>query len=413
MIPRSNFDARPPPPASPPRKLTTDHLSSVRPYASREMVESVSSSKTATSNREGNTASALPSSSASTQERSVVAGVGLQELYKSPNSAVERALRMVIIGHNPSHQSWTKGHYYANPANRMWPILSKTGIVPKSFTCYDDQHCPSQVGIGFTDCLLGHCETHSARIDDNNLVASKASLYARLIDHCHRVSQDWGIPIEMAYPRVVAFAGVRQYRALFANEKKTDHSRKRKGSDALVKLDMFYDAAPSKLRKVDDDGDGKEAVETIVLSDDGESREEAVGQRDRSPIPVELHDEFQRGLWHLPGEEGKTYFGVQLSKPPDWPLLLQNSVVVLLPSTSGAAAMTTEAREAPYFLLSKLLRVLRYDGADNTKRSPPMWFYEKTDSGSSELTSSSVPEPAATAAKTGRTYDEIIILDDD
>lgn len=319
---------------------------------------------------------------------------------------------MVIIGHNPSHQSWTKGHYYANPANRMWPILSKTGIVPKTFTCYDDQHCPSQVGIGFTDCLLGHCETHSAKIDDDNLVASKASLYARLIDHCHRVSRDCDIPIEMAYPRVVAFAGVRQYRALFANEKKIDSSRKRKGSDLLVKLDMFYDTVPSKIQKVDDD-DGNEAVETIVLSDDGDSRPEAARPRRRPPIPVELHEEFQRSLWSLPSEEGKTYFGVQLSKPPDWPLLLQNSVVVLLPSTSGAAAMTTEAREAPYFLLSKLLRMLRYDDADHSKSSPPMWVYEKSERDSPDRTSLSEIEPATAATTTGKTYEDIIILDDD
>lgn len=407
----SKFAYRPDPSRLSHRDMAIDRLSSIRPHEHRENVASTSSHQTtiANPNAEGKT------STCAQEKTTIVAGVGLQELYKSPNSSIERALRMVIIGHNPSHQSWTKGHYYANPANRMWPILSKTGIVPKSFTCYDDQHCPSQVGIGFTDCLLGHCETHSAKIEDDNLIASKASLYARLIDHCHRVSRDCGIPIESAYPRIIAFAGVRQYRALFANEKKAvDASRKRKGSDLLVKLDMFYDVAPSKTRKLHDGDDKEAAIQTIVISDDDESRECAAVQSSDAPIPLDLLEEFQRGVWSLPSEEGKTYFGVQLSKPPDWPVLLQNSVVVLLPSTSGAAAMTTEAREAPYFLLSKLLQMLRYDDANESKASPPIWLHERNDNGRTDLTTSLKAEQAQeSTTKTERTYDEIIVLDDD
>lgn len=48
------------------------------------------------------------------------------------------------------------GHYYANPSNRMWPILIKTGMAPDPKKgCKNDDVMPEAVGIGFTDVGQG------------------------------------------------------------------------------------------------------------------------------------------------------------------------------------------------------------------------------------------------------------------
>lgn len=65
---------------------------------------------------------------------------------------------MIIVGHNPSEKAWELGHYYGNPSNRMWKLLSAAGIVPPNFTASNDDDCPITSGVGFTDvvcmCLL-------------------------------------------------------------------------------------------------------------------------------------------------------------------------------------------------------------------------------------------------------------------
>ncbi len=58
------------------------------------------------------------------------------------------------------------GHYYANPTNRFWPLLRKTGIVPDDFGAEDDDRCLS-IGIGFTDvrcCAARQCFCCSSKI---------------------------------------------------------------------------------------------------------------------------------------------------------------------------------------------------------------------------------------------------------
>lgn len=57
------------------------------------------------------------------------------------------------MGHNPSEKAWELGHYYANPSNRMWKLLSAAGIVPTRFVASNDDDCPIQCGVGFTDVV--------------------------------------------------------------------------------------------------------------------------------------------------------------------------------------------------------------------------------------------------------------------
>jgi hypothetical protein len=59
-------------------------------------------------------------------------------------------------------------------------------------------------------------DSKSSNINSKMLVKSIQSFYQRLINHCHRVSIDnHHISIESCCPKVIAFVGVRQWKALF------------------------------------------------------------------------------------------------------------------------------------------------------------------------------------------------------
>lgn len=73
----------------------------------------------------------------------------------------EWPLRVIVVGHNPSEKAWELGHYYGNPSNRMWKLLSSAGIVPPDFTASDDDVCPITSGVGFTDVV---CNTRSIQV---------------------------------------------------------------------------------------------------------------------------------------------------------------------------------------------------------------------------------------------------------
>ena len=217
----------------------------------------------------------------------------LVEKYFTPGY-IEKPLRLIIIGHNPSQKSWEQGHYYANPSNRMWNILRECGIIPINFTHENDDDCPNSLGIGFTDLGTGYPETDSSKISDMMLNEWKSSLYQRLIDHVNRAG---------ASPKIIAFAGIKQFKAIFPSN---------------------YFKVVNKKRKLENN--------------------------------VTIIEELNSFI-----------YGIQTILPSDWPKLLKSSIVIVCPSTSGAAAMTNEVRINPYRELSTLLKDIPWPLPTSTK----------------------------------------------
>jgi TDG/mug DNA glycosylase family protein len=246
---------------------------------------------------------------------------GLVELY-CDESGVERPLKLLIVGHNPSDQSWEKGHYYANPSNRMWPLLAKASIVPSHFTAVHDKRCPGELGIGFTDIMSGVAETHSSTISDSTFQSFKHSFYKRVSAHVKRagVGEENTSVETAAYPRVIAFAGVRQWKALFP---------------------AGYFEAKGKSKRAPEPGQPSVAQ---LFGKYGNPAGIAVVQEAAVP-PAET-----------PSAPAGLKYGLQTERPSDWPSALAASEVFLLPSSSGAAAMTTAEREGPYLALGQLLQ---------------------------------------------------------
>ncbi|KAG1651377.1 hypothetical protein FOA52_006965, partial [Chlamydomonas sp. UWO 241] len=118
-------------------------------------------------------------------------------------------LRLVVVGHNPSEASWRAGHFYAHPANRMWPILIKTGLAPPGSTgAHDDDRCAAEAGVGFTDLGTGHPGTDSSRFSSTVLGAWRQGFYERLAAHARRTCASVGCSCgSCGAPAVVAFSG--------------------------------------------------------------------------------------------------------------------------------------------------------------------------------------------------------------
>ena len=214
--------------------------------------------------------------------------VGLPEIYSSPN-CVENNLRLILVGHNPSEKSWQYGHYYANPANRMWGLLKLAKIIPPTFSSVNDVDCPRICAMGFTDLMSGVPETKSSSFTDSDVGKWKHSLFDRIDAHISRVSNNTGKSRDAACPKVIAFAGVRQWKALFPPKFnfKADTASKNAGIGLKRRLDCL--------------------------------EEDVEGRRKEKSAAVD--------------------FGIQEIRPPDWPASLQSCVVFVLPSSSGAAAL--------------------------------------------------------------------------
>jgi TDG/mug DNA glycosylase family protein len=276
------------------------------------------------------------------QTLTISSGAGLRELYKSPCQDREEILRVIIIGHNPSNQSWTKRHYYANPVNRMWSLLGKKAkIIPSHFTSQNDQDCPASARVGFTDLLFGVSETNSCKITEIEVRGYKKSLYDRLVAHVQRVAESCSIPVADAYPRVLAFAGVRQWKALFPanhpiNSAATNSGRKRKQTESPDVQIKEVESCKSHQQSI------LKYTNIVVVDDEGTQNNDKI-----------VKDTIE--------------FGIQSVRPPDWPVELTKSKVFLLPSSSGAAALTNERREQPYIDLGILVRTL-----DPLPQPPPL-----------------------------------------
>ena len=65
---------------------------------------------------------------------------------------LQEGLDIVFVGLNPSAYSVRAGHYFANPRNRFWAALNRSGLVAEELSSERDTQL-LQHGIGFTDVV--------------------------------------------------------------------------------------------------------------------------------------------------------------------------------------------------------------------------------------------------------------------
>jgi double-stranded uracil-DNA glycosylase len=61
-------------------------------------------------------------------------------------------LTILFVGYNPSLRSGQTGHHYANPNNRFWTILHRSGLTSRKYKPEEDQDLLT-LGYGFTNIV--------------------------------------------------------------------------------------------------------------------------------------------------------------------------------------------------------------------------------------------------------------------
>ncbi|KAF8069663.1 Tdg [Scenedesmus sp. PABB004] len=129
-----------------------------------------------------------------------------------PEKLGDAPLRLMLVGHNPSEHAWMSGHYYSNPGNHMWRILSAVGIAPPASGPAADDALPAGAGVGFTDVGAGQPGTDSSGFTSADFQRWRAGFYARLAAHARRASASIGCACgACGAPALVAFTGKRHY----------------------------------------------------------------------------------------------------------------------------------------------------------------------------------------------------------
>ncbi|EQC29435.1 hypothetical protein SDRG_12897 [Saprolegnia diclina VS20] len=138
------------------------------------------------------------------------------------------ALRLLIVGHNPSENAWQSGFSYSNPSNRMWKLLmgdfhgqSWPGVLPPDWTMADQNAMPHELGVGFSD--LGHEPGNDAAAYGKATMQQwTREFYDRMRAHMQRVQANLHATasgdcssVYAHGPMLVAFMGKRQYTYLF------------------------------------------------------------------------------------------------------------------------------------------------------------------------------------------------------
>lgn len=65
---------------------------------------------------------------------------------------IKEGLDVLFVGFNPSIRSSETGHHFANPNNRFWTILYKSGITERKFSSDEDGQLLN-FGYGFTNIV--------------------------------------------------------------------------------------------------------------------------------------------------------------------------------------------------------------------------------------------------------------------
>lgn len=132
---------------------------------------------------------------------------------------LDSGLSILFIGYNPSLRSGETGHHYANPNNRFYRILHKSGLTPRLYKPEEDGDL-LKLGYGFTNIVPRPTRT-AEEITKEEYHAGKLRLQALLHEYRPKVAcfvgkgvyvqysgkrrLDWGVQPDPIVPGVAEF----------------------------------------------------------------------------------------------------------------------------------------------------------------------------------------------------------------
>ena len=119
-----------------------------------------------------------------------------EEVLETLPDYLRPGLDIVFIGLNPSSISVREGHYFANPRNRFWMALNRSGLVPVQLSPALDKQL-MDYGIGLTD-LIKRPTSQASGLNASDYREGTPELKAKLLDY---------------RPAIACFHGMMCYRA--------------------------------------------------------------------------------------------------------------------------------------------------------------------------------------------------------
>ncbi|MCG7408899.1 mismatch-specific DNA-glycosylase [Paenibacillus sp. ACRRX] len=114
---------------------------------------------------------------------------------------IQQGLKVLFVGFNPSLRSGETGHHYANPRNRFWTILYRSGLTDRLYHADEDQDLIA-LGYGFTNIVSRPTRT-AAEISTEEYAAGRINLLRK---------------ITLYRPQVVCFVGKGVYHAFSSKD---------------------------------------------------------------------------------------------------------------------------------------------------------------------------------------------------
>jgi TDG/mug DNA glycosylase family protein len=88
-------------------------------------------------------------------------------------------LAIIFVGTAASDISATKGHYYANPANRFWQLIDQAGFTDHLLSPSEDRSI-TRYGLGLTDVVKTQHSGDDTRLLAEHIVAGRQPLRQKL-----------------------------------------------------------------------------------------------------------------------------------------------------------------------------------------------------------------------------------------
>jgi double-stranded uracil-DNA glycosylase len=108
--------------------------------------------------------------------------------------SIQKELSILFVGFNPSLRSSEIGHHYANPRNRFWMILYRSGLTPRLYKPEEDYKL-LELGYGLTN-IVERPTKSAADITKEEYKVGRQLLRKK---------------IEMYMPKIVCFVGKEVY----------------------------------------------------------------------------------------------------------------------------------------------------------------------------------------------------------
>lgn len=117
---------------------------------------------------------------------------------------LQKGLKILFVGFNPSVRSSETGYHYANPTNRFWKILFQAGLTPRKYSPAENSQLLA-LGFGLTN-IVARPTKAAAEISKEEYAEGAALLAQR---------------IKKYQPQAVCFVGKGVYQE-FSKQRKVD-----------------------------------------------------------------------------------------------------------------------------------------------------------------------------------------------